>query len=210
MPTTTPIPNDFGTATMFFRNAAVPREMATTVAFKCVALVIPTPNQMAASVRGAFATASGAPFKAEDMLTGWSLNRVEVYFRNSDGDLLQGSQNTPVNGSKSGSGLIVNCSLKVNKQTALAGRKFRGRFYAPPTYLVEGDLGVNGEISSGNQISLQSMWSSAFAAMNAEELRPVLLHSWAGIPAPNPPDPTDIEAFVVQSKVGTIGRRMRF
>lgn len=210
MATTTPIPDNHGIFTIFFRNSQIPREMAITCGYVWSDISIANPDAICTTVRDAFATVPGAMYLPANMLTGWSINRIETYFRTIDGDLVQGSNNSIVSGAKSGAGLIVNSSIKVKKRTAFAGRRYRGYFYSPPTFLVEGDLGVDGEISNANLITLNAAWGTARTTMRAQNVRPVILHSWAGIPTPLPPAPTEITAFEVKSRVGTMGRRMRF
>lgn len=98
-----------------------------------------------------------------------------------------------------------NCAILVQKKTAFAGKRNRGRIYMPG--VDEGSVVRNtlGEIAL---IGLQSAWDAFGTELKLDEgtynapMLPVILHHSAGAP-------TEINNFVVQARLATQRGRMR-
>lgn len=96
-----------------------------------------------------------------------------------------------------------NCAVLVRKNTALGGRRGRGRMYLPPFMLAEGSVDPNGNLDSAFVTGNTQNCTTAFVT----NMNPVLFHNSDGVtPAPAP---TPITSVAVQSKIATQRRRMR-
>jgi hypothetical protein len=94
----------------------------------------------------------------------------------------------------------------VSKQTALAGRAFRGRLYMPG--VVENLVDEAGIMDAADQASWQAAFDAFYTAFNADASVTdlVLLHS-VGSPVENFPDV--LTRFVVRGTVGSMRPRQR-
>lgn len=95
-------------------------------------------------------------------------------------------------------------STLIRKQTALGGRRGRGRFYLPTPPV--GGLVGGGNLNSTFQTQVQDRFDDFYDKMVADSLQPVVLHG-AGQTAT--PVPTPITSFVVDSRIGNQRRRNR-
>lgn len=209
MATSIYIPEGYAQFTLKFVNIDSPHTCATTCGIRPNPLSDFNANDCATAVRGAFCSVPGAVFSPANMLIGWKVDQVSVYYRNGDGDLLYGENNVDSNGSKSGAAVPMNSAVKVEKLTGIRGRKYRGRFYMPPTYALEANVDSAGKLGSGDVSGIQSGMTAAYNSLTTDGYQPVLLHSWAGIPAPLPIGPTTITSFVVKEYLGTQRRRYK-
>lgn len=112
-------------------------------------------------------------------------------------------------GTASSPGLPSNCALLVNKATALAGRRNRGRGYWP-CMLAEASVDQNGNLIGGELAAKQAVFDAVydklingFAGQGAAPTPPLLFHQTGD------QTPTPITAFGVQSKIATQRQRMR-
>jgi len=103
--------------------------------------------------------------------------------------------------------LPQNCALLVKKQTALGGRKGKGRFYWPGMLT---SAGVNevGQLDGGLVDALQTAFEAWFAAVGtgAEASPLMLLHNDTGA---GTPVPTVVTRLQVDSLLSTQRRRLR-
>jgi len=106
--------------------------------------------------------------------------------------------------SSGGNTMITSSTLRVTKRTALVGRAFRGRMYAPYTL---GEVGVSatGAIIGTNVTLFQTAYTALMfnLANGTPSLLPVLLHTNPAI------TPTNISSLFIQPVVGTQRRRLQ-
>lgn len=95
-----------------------------------------------------------------------------------------------------------NSAALVNKNTAVGGRRGRGRMYIPG--VPEAEVDQAGFLSSGWLSNLQAAVDGLQADMVTALLDPVLLHSGDGAPIPYP-----ITSFTAQGLTATQRRRLR-
>lgn len=96
-----------------------------------------------------------------------------------------------------------NCATLVRKNTALGGRRGRGRMFLPPFNLAETSVDANGNLDG----AYVSGTNSNLASWLVTGRSPVLLHNSEGVSPP--PAPTPITTLVVQTKIATQRTRMR-
>jgi hypothetical protein len=108
-----------------------------------------------------------------------------------------------VTGTQAFSTVPINTAILVRKQTALGGRKGRGRMYTCGQLFV-GDVGGAGIIASSHVSDLDTAWFSILGGLQSVVgvTDVVLLHSDSTAPTP-------ITGFSVQSKAATQRRRLR-
>lgn len=145
------------------------------------------------------------------MYTGWTFQGVTLYRAQDGGGAEVAESNSPVVGSAGGQTLTSNTALLVKKQTALSGRRNRGRMYLPPFSLGEGAVSNNGTIDSQahNEVSNQiTAWFNAVQTyLGTEDL--VLFHSLGGSSGTEVLPSTPISSLQLDTKVATQRRRMR-
>jgi hypothetical protein len=128
---------------------------------------------------------------------------LQVAKGTATGDLL-GQHLGSFPGTLSDNVIPSNCAMIVTKNTALGGRRYRGRMFFPPIILNEGAVDPAGNINSSPLASIQGNFDAWFDALIAGDWGPALFHQGAGAPAP-----TGITSFTVESLCGTQRRRMR-
>lgn len=121
------------------------------------------------------------------------------------------STNPPVTGGGTGTPLPTNCALLVRKQTNLAGRRGKGRFYLPPPS--DGLTNAVGVIDGATVTALQGFldlwydnlrlpWDIGTTAFPGA----FILHATGDSTLP---PPTPVAAFVVQGTIATQRQRLR-
>lgn len=189
--------------TFIFKNTTSPREMTTSVGVLDISVGGPRSTADKALDGYTAMHQTDSPGAAGSMIDDYSFEGCVATDGTSSGDLVaQFLAHTQ--GSVTDSCITSNCALLVKKQTALGGRRNRGRFFAPPSFLNEGAVDASGNISSGPLASIQTMWTNFFNALATADLEPQLFHQGAGAPAPTP-----ITGFQVDSLIATQRRRMR-
>lgn len=198
-----PVPVDYTELTYLFKVNTSPRIMTTAIGVLDISVGGPrSVSDMADDGYSAMA-ASNNPGAVGQMIDEYSFEGCVAAFGTSGGDLVaQHLQHTQ--GTVSDSPITSNCALLVRKNTALGGRRNRGRFFAPPTLLNEGAVDASGNISSSPLASLQTLWTNLFNGLATADLEPQLFHQGAGAPAPTP-----VTSFTVDSLIATQRRRMR-
>lgn len=105
--------------------------------------------------------------------------------------------------------LPPNCCMLIQKRTALAGRRNRGRIFMPPAILFDSEVSDAGVISPAVVVSWNGLFADWRTQLLAIECVPVILHGWD----PDVPTaqflPTTISSFSVQSRIATQRRRLR-
>lgn len=191
------IPPGFAEAWFKFTIASDPEPMYTSIGI-----------DLASGVGANLTTTNLIISTAEDQFddcisSSYVLNQGYVLYGNDGGDIRVDSTNTPTNGNLAATALPNNCAYLVKKTTGTGGRRGQGRMYVPG--VLEGDVGVNGEINSspfstyaGN---FNSLFTNLVALADVEAL--CLLHS------SSPFTPTTITGLALQTKIATQRRRMR-
>lgn len=104
-----------------------------------------------------------------------------------------------------GSGAQPGTSYLIRKNTALGGRKNRGRMFVPG--VDEDKVDASGGILPAWVTTLQGVAGDFFDAATAATMYPVVLHTL--VPGPTQPAPTAITSLSVESLVATQRRRLR-
>lgn len=192
------IPVGFANARFIFQCNGIVDEMGFSIGFDvglgqdATSIAIDAESAFATTVWG-----NGANASDQYTFVGVSVTEMGV-----SGPFL-GQQFTNTPGTLTNAVPPSNLSLLVNKQTALGGRKNRGRIFMPTAIVFEVEVDQAGDLTSGTVAGQQTNWAAFFAALGTATLTPYLLHS-------NPADaPTEITGFLVQSKMATQRRRMR-
>lgn len=95
----------------------------------------------------------------------------------------------------------INTAVLVAKLTGLAGRKYRGRVFAPHS-IAETSVDAAGNFNAGTTASLQTAYDNALIALTTAGNPAYLLHSDGSTP-------TQLIGALVTQRLGTIGRRIR-
>lgn len=158
-----------------------------------------TPAQNAADFEAA--VVAGGFTAAADMLVGYSRlpNQVTTYLPSGPVTIESGVN---VAGTLVGNPLPNNCAVLVRKNTALGGRRNRGRFYLPPYRFGEDVVAGNGVIQPANVATLQNELATFILELNARNFSPVVWHSDGG-------GGTEILNLTVQNIIATQRTRMR-
>jgi hypothetical protein len=198
-----PVPVDYTLLTYVFKVNTSPKEMTTSIAVLDISVGGPRSVLDMATDGYTAMHDTNAPGAAGHMIDEYSLESCVAAFGTSTGDLVaQFVSHTQ--GTVSDSPITSNCALLVRKNTALGGRRNRGRFFAPPSLLNEGAVDPSGNISSGPLASLQTLWTNFFNLLATADLEPQLFHQGS-----SPPAPTPVTSFTVDSLIATQRRRMR-
>lgn len=145
-------------------------------------------------------------WSASWMHLGFTFVGVTARVGQDGGGTVDGEWVDPYDGTINSPSPPNNTALLVRKQTGVAGRRNKGRMYAPCFNLAEGDVSNAGIISSGVVSSLQTSWTAFWEALQdplTRDMQPVLFHSEA------PTTPTPVTSFSVQTKVATQRTRLR-
>lgn len=143
------------------------------------------------------------PFGANNLYVGYTLARTEVY-KMSAGVLTYDLNETAVVGTLASSlGTPINTSIIVKKNTAIVGKRYRGRWMLPNFSVPEAQISQAGIISGGSVTALQALWDAGLAADYGSDLDPVLGHTSSEI------SPTPIVTLTVNPKIGTMPHRIR-
>ena len=198
-----PVPEDFYEATFIWKVNTSPKEMTCSLGLLDVSIGGPrSAGDMADDVY-TVATTSSNIGAADSMIDEYSFLGVVVAFGTPTGDII-GQHLATVVGTVSDSPITSNCALLVNKNTALGGRKFRGRFFGPPCLLQETAVDGSGNILGAVIPTLQARWDGLYDDLIAADIVPHLFHQGLA-----PPVPTPITSLTVQSQIATQRRRMR-
>jgi hypothetical protein len=102
--------------------------------------------------------------------------------------------------------LPQNNTMLVRKQTALGGRRGRGRMFLPAAHLRDDQTNDAGVIDSTFRAGVDAALAATVAAWVADGIPPVLLHEDTPLPVPAP---TPITSLVCDRMIATQRRRLR-
>lgn len=197
------VPEDDATVTMIYTCGGRPKEI--TWGFGLFGQVTPIDGQEAADAIYAAATddpSTGLEIcAATNMVATWHFIGVSVSVMTSTGPLVFQHLET-VDGTMSGEACPVNCAILFKKNTALGGRKNRGRCYLPPSNVVEGDIDAIGGIGGDALVDLQAQMNNFLTAVGEADLFPCLHHSDGSTG-------TLISSITIEGTIATQRRRMR-
>lgn len=159
------------------------------------------PDTIATDIRSAW-TGTGHPFEANLIADSTRLDSVKVYIRTEVG-LVLGENTTLLNGTRATQPPSPQVACIVKKRTALVGRRYRGRFYLPASFLVAADVGPSGIIATPAVTSLQTRMNAFLEELSLALVPMVLLHTLA------PFTPTFVTTLQPESLIGTQRRRVR-
>jgi hypothetical protein len=120
--------------------------------------------------------ASGRPFLAANFSSRWRYLGVECTRMTATGPITGVAVQNLI-GTTSLSTVPINCAMLIQKNTARGGRKGKGRMFVPCFGFSESNVDELGVITTGTVASQQALWSSAFTALAASDVKPALLHS---------------------------------
>lgn len=190
------------TATMIFGCAGIPKEI--TYGFGVRDLVAQTEAEMAENIWHAAVDTVGVtpgPHDSSFIGSGWAFSGVQVARASADGPVI-GQYLDTVSSGTSAAAMPVNCAVLLNKNTALGGRRNRGRAYIPPTYPAESEVSVAGLIGTITLGIWQASFDLMFTALADSGLQPVLHHSDGSLGTP-------ITGWTLGSTIATQRRRLR-
>jgi len=192
------IPAGFGVWSATWAVVGTARNVTTTVGFHVA------PGDVNAAP-------SNAAFRANTIAAGkiWGAALMPNYYSLTEtkslcniGGFLFTDSNFGANvGSSGNQPCPINSALLVNKVTGIAGRKFRGRFFAPLN-MSENDVDQVGLITPAILATHQARWDTFALAMTTAVYPLYILHTDGSAP-------TLVTSLVLSQRVGTIGRRMR-
>lgn len=179
--------------------AAIPRPLQMTLGIQPTIGL--TAAQQNTAVQTALVGATGKPFSAANMDNQYTFVESKILYRNSFGVLVSHIDPLAIIGTKVIDPLPVNTSVVIRKNTAFAGKQYRGRILCPPLYFTESDVDSGGLIAA--PATYQSIWTAAYNSLVSNGVPPVLLHDDPLIA------PTNIVSLTVNQRIGTIGKRLR-
>lgn len=200
------IPEGYGQWTVIYTAGANTRELAITCGYFNPGSV--NPIAAATNVRDSGEAGTGALFDSTSINIGYSVNRIYC-LQKRGGVLESGTLIVGNDGGRVGDTLPVTCSIVVAKNSARAGRQFRGRFLLPPCYVSEDEVNSINVIDPTLQLDLQGMMASFHSNLISNFVPAVLLHSQPKDPLAPVPTPTPVTSFSVRSQVGSDRRRLK-
>lgn len=153
------------------------------------------------------ATGAASIGNAASMSTLFTFQGVRTYYREDPtGELTAAEVIDPVVGTVNllQEPISINNTLVVSKNTALVGRKFRGRCFGPITKVAESSINLYGQLVGSAQTDHQAMWNAFMALAATDDYSFVLLHGGDSMTRPLP---TNITNFTVKGIIGSQRRR---
>lgn len=194
------IPDRHGIAVIHFQVTGDSQDLLITCGYEDVSGEPDgnSPSVNAAAWRALF-TATGRPFAPANMPVGISVTKVTTT-QYTDGAPFIGESVGTTAGAVVAQPLPLNVSYIVNKTTTLGGRQGRGRMLVPGPTIGATSVTGNGFWVPAARSAQQTIWNSMLPAMFLSDLRPRLFHPVLA--------PSEITAFDIGQKLGTIRRRL--
>lgn len=207
------IPVGYGQATVNFAGENLPQDGAIVVGFANVAPS--TAVQAAEEVWNAF-----SEFVPDTCSADVAMTSVDVKLGPNDTGAIGSFSAAPVVGATGPTSLSPGSAILIEKQTAMGGRRGRGRMYVPGVF--EGWVDDAGRYVAGVQAQIQGFSEVLLAAMDTFTVPMFLLHSPAytwelvnGRPRRvygtlvSAGDPTEVTALECDPVIATQRRRLR-
>jgi hypothetical protein len=159
------------------------------------------PNEIAELLYTAYtgATSLWQPSKVADSSR---LVGTKIYWQDEP-DLKLGEYLLSSDGTRSAQPPSPQVCAIVKKRTAGVGRRYRGRFYLPASFLSASTVGPSGIIDTTPLNDLNARAEVFRGNMVTQDMAPVLLHT------ESPFTPTPITSMPVENMIGTQRRRLR-
>lgn len=201
------IPAGYGQATYSFTHESLARPLAITLGIKMPGTGT-DPQDVANELHTRFVNTI-----MEDIDNGLTCTHVDLFIGNGNNPSGSIRSNTPpAPGERSMVSAPLNTCVLITKQGTRLGRLGRGRCFMPSS-APRDDVSENGQISTSLVTSLNGTWQDFY-----DQLTNGVTGGWFEGPLPpyiihRPPHaedaPTPIRSFVVATKVGTRGSRIR-
>jgi len=143
-----------------------------------------------------------------NMGTDWTYNGLELTTSDVGGPTVD-QATASLAGTLPNPTVVANTATLVRKNTALGGRKNRGRLFIPPYGLFESEVNSAGFLNAGTITAVTGMWNAFLAALAVQSITPYLYHQYDPDLAELPEVPTEIISFACQPQVATQRLRMR-
>jgi hypothetical protein len=199
------IPDGFGLATALYNLGGDGQVKSVTFGYKWVDEDV-EPALHAQAIYTAL-IAAGAPFAAATNDASFQFLQVHCLERAGE-NLAAGDYLHTTIGATAFQLPPSNCSLLVKRVTPVAGRQFRGRIYAPLSFVNEANITPAGSIATPQVSAAQASWTQFLGAMTTAGLPMYLLHA-PPLPPKDLPVPTLVSALVVETIIATQRRRLR-
>lgn len=201
------IPVGYGQATYSFTHENLGRPLAITLGID-----LPAPGADPQSIANELMYRFGETIMT-DIDNSVTLTHVDLFIGN--GDAPSGSVRSsipPKVGERSMVSVPLNSAVLVTKQSGRLGRLGRGRFFVPSSVAAT-EVSENGTLTTSIVGSLQARWLAFWLSLTEPDegeyyvgpLPPVLIHQ----PPHDDQIPTPITSFLVGSRIGTRGSRIR-
>lgn len=195
------IPINFALASFTWTLAGDAEPMSISMGFD-VPVGIINPDVIASDLSALFTDATDGFWTPSIAANSYTYKGVRVYY-NSAGIIEVGEYVTTSAGSRGTSCPPNNCSVITKKETGRLGRKYRGRFYCPPFYVIAANLAPTGVIDSSDVAAIQLRAERWRINCAGDDYVMNLFHTDPAIP------PTIITRMETESQLGTQRRRMR-
>jgi len=189
----TPIPVNYGIATVAVELVAAAQEFVVTFGFHNIPSNDAATN--AATIQGIW----NSNFPAASTLDSYKQIQTNV-LQNVGGTLQSGTDVVSITGTVAAAPCSPAQAVRVTKRTLFAGRGFRGRMFLPPAYLSEANVNAAGVIDGATVTSLQGKVDGLLADLTAASLPMYLLHHDGSTP-------DAVQNLLVRSTIGTQRRR---
>jgi hypothetical protein len=195
------IPVGFAEATFIWNLAGKPNDVTYAFGLDHPTFSIYDPAIWAQDLYG-FAVGASKPIIPADIQIGWTFQGIQVVKQLEEGQII-GQYLLPVVGTATGGALPPNCAILMRKNSALGGRRNRGRVYLPPIIPGEANVDVLGNLSGSFATDIQTRWNTFRTGAEGDENTLVIFHQTA------PFTPTPITGFTVATTIATQRRRLR-
>lgn len=195
-----PIPVGYGLAVIQHSQPFSGQTQIVTFNFQDNTVAL-TPNEVADLIAASW-TGTGNPFVASLVADSAQFDSVKVYIQTEPG-LLLGEAIQTIAGTRSSQPPSPQVAMVVKKKTAFVGRRHRGRFYIPASFLVATDVGPSGSIGATPLGVLQARFDTFLGNLSNDDVPMVICH----VEAPFTPD--EVTSLTCEQLIGTQRRRVR-
>lgn len=198
------VPVNGAVATLVFNLAGLARDITWSFGIT-EGDVSGSPSLAANVVQQSFIEGAGpsdlGPYVDSRVSNKWTFTRVEVSLMTVSGPLV-GTASALGTGTGTQPPPPPNIAFLLTKETALGGRKNRGRAYLPPVFPGDAEINELGQIAATQLGQLNDEFGNAFNALVTAGLNPCLYHSDGSAGTP-------LTGWTVGSLIATQRRRLR-
>lgn len=195
------VPVGFSEATLVWQAVGALREATWQIGISDFLTPAENPTVIAQTVYDA-AVLPNSITPALKMSTEWTFLGVRAFTQQEVGPLTGEFMQT-VTGTATNLTPVMNTAVLVRKNTALGGRRNRGRLYHPPILVNEANVNTLGVLSAAARDNIQAGFNIFLDAIDTALYKVNLYHQ-------SPPfTPTPVNSFSVQQLLATQRRRLR-